>query len=161
VALVSRSQPRVREAEARLRFAGIEVPRRFELDGFVNTLEQLRGRRLQLNAVSLPVDEATFCGCCIPGENADHVYYPAGRSPVHRLHNVLHELSHLIWDHLPVVPPISAMAAGISAYDPDTEDQAEAMAGVILGHSPDLAARERSAHTAVRVTAERIVHALG
>jgi len=78
-------------------------------------------------------------------ESADHVWYEPATSVFHRSHIIVHELSHLIWEHrltdddeairllFPDLDP--AMVRGVLArasYSSEQEQEAETLADMIM-----------------------------
>jgi hypothetical protein len=121
------------------------VPRPFELDTFRRVVEQRRGRRITL----VPRDHMVGpCGVLISLQDADYVFYEAVTSPVHRDHIIVHELGHLLCDHVPqerigddvvrfllpdLDPGMVRRALGRTAYGQVEEQEAEMVASLVLG----------------------------
>lgn len=85
-----------------------EVPRPFDLELFRREIERVRGRHLVL----VPVQTAASspCGLWIadPQTDTDYVMYESGTSPLHKIHIVLHEMGHMVFEH-----------RGLSPFAPD------------------------------------------
>jgi hypothetical protein len=149
-----------RRCERRLR--GVRVPQPFDLDAFCHEVEARRGRRLLRRPVP-GLGSGAPCGVWIGTEQADHVFYDPGTSPLHAEHIVLHELAHILSDHAVGVdrsvadlfpdldPATVTRVLGRVAYTNAQEREAEMMASLIRGRLA------RPPHT----TLGRVSHALG
>jgi hypothetical protein len=119
---------------------GISAPVPFDLDRFSRRLGQLRGRQIVLTPIAVRPGPATVCGYCLTLTDRDHVFYARTGSPLHTLHNAVHELAHLALGHASVAPlprPGTGHDSrlGPAAADCSTrcEDEADAAAAVLLG----------------------------
>jgi hypothetical protein len=135
--LVDRSAQRLAEL-------GLTAPVPFDLDRFSRQLVQLRGRQIVLTPISVRAHSATVCGYCLALADRDHVFYTRSRSPLHSMHNAVHELAHLALGHGSVAPldgrdpgddPERAGWLGLATvgYSERCEDEADATAAVLLG----------------------------
>ncbi|MCX4819380.1 hypothetical protein OG883_05560 [Streptomyces sp. NBC_01142] len=77
----------------------IELPRPFSLDVLCERVSEQRGRPLHLRPLPREAAESGVCGLWIGTTTADHVFYEAQTSPVHREHIVLHEIGHMLFGH--------------------------------------------------------------
>ena len=133
-----------RRGEARLRDLDLSIP--FDLEAFCRALARRRGRSLQVHPLATGI--APY-GLWLATPAADYVVYEADTSPLHRLHIILHELSHIIYEHRPV--PFGDHSAPIlsdvfpdfqpdtiryllqrTIYSTDEEQEAEVLATLIL-----------------------------
>lgn len=146
----------------------IAVPEPFDLNEFTAGLAQRRGRPIRLTRIRLPAAEATVCGLCFGHGRTDCVYYTETLSSLHRSHNAVHELSHLVLGHESVAPrtgdgldtPVEWWFAGVEAtYSAQSEEEADAMAAVVLSGSAPRPRRWVSS-SAVRAGAGRLSDAL-
>jgi hypothetical protein len=119
---------------------GISAPVPFDLDRFSRQLVQLRGRQIVLTPISVRPGPATVCGYCLTLADRDHVFYARSESPLHTLHNAVHELAHLALGHASVAPLPRPGAGHDGRLAPATadcstrcEDEADAAAAVLLG----------------------------
>jgi hypothetical protein len=138
-----------KECEARL--SGLAVPRPFDVRVFCDQVAHWRGRPLHVH--ELPAAEAADlpCGMWIATDGADHIFHVPGGSPLHRDHIVLHEIGHMLFDHVVdehAVAPTSgsaldrllpdldpAMVRRVllrGGYSTEQEQAAEMMASLIL-----------------------------
>ena len=85
-----------RRCERRLR--GIRIPNPFDLDAFCAEVEARRGRPLLRRSVP-GLSSGAPCGLWIGTEQADHVFFDPGTSPLHAEHIVLHEVAHILMGH--------------------------------------------------------------
>ena len=105
-----------RRCEARLRELSLPVP--FDLDGFCQDLARRRHRPLRLRPVVAPV--APY-GVWVATPTSDYIFFEEDTSPLHRLHIILHELSHVICEHYPV--PFQDVSISVDLFPdlrPDT-----------------------------------------
>ncbi|GAA2606764.1 hypothetical protein [Paractinoplanes durhamensis] len=128
-------------SEQRLR--GIRVPVPFDLDAFCGEVAARRGRPLIRRPVPGLSAEAP-CGLWIATDQADHVFYDPGTSPLHAEHIVLHELAHILSGHtgingsaaqlFPDIDPATVRRVlGRVNYTTAQEREAEMMASLIRG----------------------------
>jgi hypothetical protein len=85
-----------RRCASHLRSLDLPVP--FNLESFCRSLAERRHRPIVLRAIDGP---AGLGGFWVASSQADYILYQAGTSSLHRLHIILHELSHLICEHKP------------------------------------------------------------
>ncbi len=85
-----------RRCASHLRSLDLPIP--FNLETFCRALAERRKRPLVLRAIDVP---AGLGGFWVASPQADYILYQAGTSSLHRLHIILHELSHLICEHEP------------------------------------------------------------
>jgi hypothetical protein len=151
----------------RLAELGIRTRGPFDLDRFLAELVQLRdGREIVLSPISVRAGSVTVCGYCLILERWDHVFYAQSRSRLHRTHNAVHELAHLLLGHASVapLPPAGTRAEqeagwlGVAdlGYSERSEDEADAAAAVLLGAWREPARRSWAAHSALRRGAARL-----
>ncbi|WP_214407317.1 hypothetical protein [Pseudonocardia lacus] len=122
-----------------------------------------------LTPISVRSGSATVCGYCLTMADRDHVYYAQSRSRLHRTHNAVHELAHLLLGHGSVAPLAAPNAPaerrggwlGIAeaGYSERSEDEADAAAAVLLGDWRGSAPRTWSAHAALSRGAARLADA--
>jgi hypothetical protein len=89
------------------------------------------------------------CGIWVSDETADYVFYQKETSPLHRLHIILHELSHIMCGHRPIPLGDACIEATLfpdlrpelirrflprTAYSTDEEREAEVLATLLLTH---------------------------
>jgi len=86
-----------RRCASHLRSLDLPIP--FNLETFCRSLAVRRHRPIVLRAIDGP---AGLGGFWVASSQADYILYQAGTSSLHRLHIILHELSHLICEHKPV-----------------------------------------------------------
>jgi hypothetical protein len=160
----------------RLGALGISAPVPFDLDTFSRQLVQLRGRPIVLTPISVRANSATVCGYCLALADRDHVFYARSRSPLHSMHNAVHELAHLALGHTSVAPlafPDGALdrpvLPGPALDDPATsadysircEDEADAAAAVLLGSWQRPAPRSWVRHSTLGRGPARLADAFG
>jgi Zn-dependent peptidase ImmA (M78 family) len=136
----------------------------------VDDLVQLRdGREIVLTPISVRSGAATVCGYCLITADRDHVYYAQSRSRLHRTHNAVHELAHLVLGHRSVAPLV---APGDSAdrrrawlglvdnsYSERSEAEADAAAAILLGSWHEAPPRTWAAHSSLSRGAARLADA--
>jgi hypothetical protein len=69
---------------------------KFVVSDFIAWVESRRGRPILTRAMRLPPN---LFGAWFEGDKADHIFYEAEPPDVHTVHNILHELSHLLLGH--------------------------------------------------------------
>jgi hypothetical protein len=144
---------------------GVQVPAPFHLEQFLEHLVQLRGRQIVLTPISVRADSTTVCGYCLTLARWDHVFYTQSRSPLHRTHNAVHELAHLVLGHRSVAPLTGAadrsswLGLADTGYSERAEDEADAAAAVLLGRWQESAPRSWVAHSTMRRGSVRLADA--
>jgi hypothetical protein len=151
----------------------LDLDEAFDLDRFTERLALRRGRPIHLTPIWLPsFDKATVCGVCISTAQADHVFYADTLSALHRTHNAVHELAHLILEHRSVAPlarptlgpswvgsaesATSWLSAAGSSYSEQAEDEADAAAAVLLCRWQTRAPQRWVSSSIMRLGAERL-----
>lgn len=130
-----------RQCEGRLQ--GVAIAQPFDLDAFCQAIAARRGRRLRL----LPKPTRMGpCGVWLALPESDYAYYEPGTSRLHQEHIILHEVSHLLWDHQPVEvvdpwllkelfphldPTVVGRVLARTTYSAIEECEAEVMATVV------------------------------
>lgn len=150
-----------RRCAARLR--DLELPLPFDLTRFCALVAERRGRPLHVRPVAAGLGPHGFWAATT---TADYIFYAEETSPLHRLHIILHELSHIVCDHRPPrLEDVSFPSDLVSDLDPETvrlllqraaysteeEREAEVLATVLLeraGRLPDLGTLTLDAETA-------------
>lgn len=132
----------------------VPIPEPFDIPTLCRALATERNRPIEL----LPIPGMTEpCGVWIATDAADYIAYDSATSPLHRDHIVLHELGHLLNDHLSadsslveivgddvvgVDPALIRRVAGRTSYGTVQEREAELLAGLIRRRA-DRALRRR------------------
>jgi hypothetical protein len=101
----------------------ITVPRPFQLEEFCAGIAAERGRPLRLVPVENAAGQDLPCGLWVGLDEVDLVFYEAGAAPILKTQIVLHEISHMLLDH---VAPETA----------DPAERAELAARALLDTSP-------------------------
>lgn len=73
------------------------IPRPFSIDGFLTTLAEQRGKRIELMPSGPGSDQ--LCGMLIGTAEFDYIYCADNVSPLQWQHTVMHEVGHLVFDH--------------------------------------------------------------
>lgn len=157
------------QSAQKLNDLGIHVPAPFDMDRFLKHLMQLRGREIVLTPISVRADSTTVCGYCLTLARWDHVFYNQSRSPLHRTHNAVHELAHLMLGHRSVAPLTLAgrtaseqpgrLGTTDAGYSERAEDEADAAAAILLGRWQESAPRSWVAHSTMRRGSVRLADA--
>lgn len=131
-----------RRCEATLRDVDVPVP--FDVDTFSRTVSERRGRPLFL--IPKPGDLGP-CGIWLALASADYVFYENATSRPHREHIILHELGHLLSDHVTAEvhddgvlrqllpsfePSVVRRVLGRTTYSAVEEQEAEMIASLVL-----------------------------
>ena len=135
---------RLRKA-CRQRLAGVTIPEPFSLARFQAQVAESRGRPLYLQEVRPRTATNMPCGMWLATAGADHIFYVPGSSELHRQNIILHEISHMLWEHtfdgwtdaaaalLPDLDPaMVARTLQRTSYSAPQEQEAEMTAAVIL-----------------------------
>lgn len=137
----------VREkCEATLRT--LTLPRPFAVEAFCTMLAQARDRPLHL--LPLPSSDDGPCGLWVSTADADYVFHQVATSRLHQEHIILHELAHMIFDHVAIRgsaerlqdrllprldPRMVATVLARSSYSTEQELEAETLADLIGGRA--------------------------
>jgi hypothetical protein len=165
------------QSAQKLHALGVSAPTPFDLEKFLRQLMQLRGRQIVLTPISIRADSSTVCGYCLKLARWDHVFYTQSRSQLHRTHNAVHELAHLVLGHSSVGPltrpgpgaavpadqqreqPASWLGLADAGYSERCEDEADAAAAILLGRWQETAPRSWVAHSTMRRGSVRLADA--
>lgn len=159
---------RGRKASTRSRLesiiASLALPEDWTIVQFVQSVEQLRGRKIHLLELpdSAPVG---LCGLWLARPNDDVVFHRASSDPEQTRHTVSHEIGHMLCDHGDdaQLPPeelatyltgvdltaheldlsMVKAARGISSYSDQAEYEAELLATLIATKATSAQARDR------------------
>jgi hypothetical protein len=74
----------------------LDIPQPFDIVQFCARLERQRGRPIQL--VQIATTPGAPCGMWVPTAASDYILHD-GITPIHRQHNILHEIGHMILGH--------------------------------------------------------------
>lgn len=108
------------EKQCRSLLADIDIPQPFDLSAFCRSVAARRGRSLHLHPLPAQAAEGA-CGVWLATDRADHVFYAAGTGPLHQQHIILHELGHILCDHVtPGLTADDATALLLPDLDPAT-----------------------------------------
>jgi hypothetical protein len=131
-----------RQCEARLHDLDLPVP--FDLERFCGALIARRGRPISLRPITA---QPGPYGMWAATATTDYIFYEEHTSPLHRLHIILHELSHIICEHRPVPMDELSIPADLfpnlhsdtirlllqrAVYSTDEEPEAELLATLLL-----------------------------
>jgi len=157
----------------------LEVPVPWNLEVFVAQLAQRRGRRIYLSPLDPAMGVHTPCGVWIATDDADHIFYEAKTSGLHRDHIVCHELAHMIYQHediaqpmpdeyaqclLPLLDPaVIRRTLGRTSYAIPAEQEAELLATRIMANTTRAAVPLAGPSSSAEVSAglERLDETLG
>ncbi|WP_035847126.1 hypothetical protein [Kitasatospora azatica] len=78
----------------------IEVPQPFQLEEFCAGIARRRGRPLRLVPLENAAGQDLPCGLWIGLDEVDLVFYEAGVAPILKTQIVLHEISHMLLEHV-------------------------------------------------------------
>ncbi|RPK48354.1 hypothetical protein EES39_09380 [Streptomyces sp. ADI92-24] len=83
-----------------VKVAGLSLPEPFSIPALVKSIEESRGRSIQLKAVDdHQGDLRTACGLRIKGDAVTYVLYRPRPTPHQTEHTILHQLAHEWLDH--------------------------------------------------------------
>ncbi|MCX4747847.1 hypothetical protein OG455_20380 [Kitasatospora sp. NBC_01287] len=89
------------------------VPRPFQLEEFCAAIARERGRPLRLVPLADAAGADLPCGLWVGLETVDLIFFEAGAAPILKAQIVLHEISHMLLDH---VYPEGASLADLTAF---------------------------------------------
>ncbi|WP_431780370.1 hypothetical protein [Streptomyces chumphonensis] len=127
---------RCRELAAR-----VTLPQPFSIASFRAHVAAQRGRPLYLHALPLEAATAGACGLWIATAMDDHIFYEQHTSALHQEHILLHEFSHMLFDHHPVTSDADDGDA-LHTFMPDLDPR---MVGRLLGRTNYSTHQEREA----------------
>ncbi|SEF94330.1 hypothetical protein SAMN05444920_1011077 [Nonomuraea solani] len=121
----------------------LDLPSPLTMDGLRAHLEEARGRPITLMPLR-GLEAGGPCGLWIATPATDFILYRDNTSPLHRSHIILHEFSHLVFEHAHglegdyrrvLLPNLGATAIqrilGRSAYAVREEREAETLASLL------------------------------
>ena len=151
------------------RLGALHLPSPFDVHDFGRTVGAQRGRAILLHPV---VGLGDVSGVWVTGGSADHIYYEQDTSPLHQELIILHELSHLLCGHQPVLVTEEELPQLLfahlrpetvrwvlrrrTAYSREEEREAELLATLIL----EKAIRAAAAGAVADPAAAHLVHRL-
>lgn len=95
----------------------VGIPQPFGIVSFVDAVARMRKRRLEL-VRTRSADGP--CGLLVSTSIADYVFFD-GASPLHRTHNILHEIGHLLLGHrLVSVDVVRGHGASVAKQQPSS-----------------------------------------
>lgn len=101
--------------------AGLDVPDPFDVRVFCASVAAARGRDLHLHQLPRAGADGTACGLWLSTDKADHVFYAASTGWLHQQHIILHEVGHILCDHVTPEPePADVTALLLPDLDPAT-----------------------------------------
>jgi hypothetical protein len=119
----------------------LAVPHPFQLEEFCAGIARRRGRPLHLVPLENAAGADLPCGLWVGLDTADLVFYEAGAAPILKAQIVLHEISHMLLNHLApegTAPADGAELAGRAGRAERTAKEAtERAADLELGLAPD------------------------
>ncbi|MDH6112056.1 hypothetical protein P3T36_004967 [Kitasatospora sp. MAP12-15] len=102
-------------SRSRARFVALAdqltFPQPFELAEFCRRIAERRGRPLRLVPLEGAVADELPCGMWLGLDSVDLVFYEAGAAPILKTQIVLHEISHMLLDHVSPQGPAAALRA--------------------------------------------------
>ena len=69
---------------------------RFELNHFLDHIQQLRKRKLILKSATLQHEIAAIW---VYTDTTDYIFFKSSDHVIHQTHNILHEIAHMMLDH--------------------------------------------------------------
>jgi hypothetical protein len=125
----------------------LDIPAPFDLDQFMNGLEQQRRRPIRL--CPFKTEPGVPCGLWISTAEADYLYYEEGTTPYHKDHIALHEAAHMLLGHRGGTPVLQRLA---SMLIPDADPE---LVQLMLGRTVYSCQEERDAETLASLIHER------
>jgi hypothetical protein len=133
-----------RRCEARLRHISIPIP--FDIAIFTDAIANRRGRPIALQPIR---QSGEVSGAWVSMHSVDIVFFEERTSPLHRLHIIVHELSHVLCDHHGIALDIDGLQSLLRSpapvkrlralqrtqYSDEEEQEAEILATLILEYA--------------------------
>ncbi|TCP56953.1 hypothetical protein EV191_101902 [Tamaricihabitans halophyticus] len=131
-----------------LAVASLDFPDPFELPTFVADFAAKRGEDIQL--VPVHAEPGAPYGATIQTDDTSYICYPANTTPLHAEHIVLHEIGHLVFEHVGQPRPVTAdWAAWLPNVSPE-------LAKRVLRRSEYTAERELAAEVFATIALHRV-----
>jgi len=123
----------------------LEIPVPFDVHDLCRQIEKARGRGLELVAAPMSADGP--CGLLVSTATRDYIFYEPQTSGLHRDHIILHEVGHLLCEHVGsrvlddhtlrtvfrrLDPTTPQRMLGRSQYSAEEEKLAEMFATIVL-----------------------------
>lgn len=140
------------------RYATME---RFSVDALCKVISAQRGRPLHVHPLNLPPSSGlNACGMWIATDVADHVFVEHRTSRFHQEHIILHEIGHMLCDHVTedLPPALTESLSSGPAVDPGLVRQVLARTSYSTGQEKDA---ELVASLILERVARRHARALG
>lgn len=77
----------------------VELPDPFDVNALVDTLEQQRGRQIEVLPLPEGISTTGPCGLWVATEDVDYLFYNPNTSRQHKVHILLHEIGHMLFGH--------------------------------------------------------------
>lgn len=146
-ALVTAREHRAHRRRCRQVLQQVPMPSRFSLEDFCQQVAEHRGRPLHLlHSPERTVERQRPCGAWLATGSEDLVFVERDVSALHREHIVLHELGHMLCEHVPerdqraeklapmfttLSPELVAHVLGRTVYSTPREAEAEVFATMV------------------------------
>jgi hypothetical protein len=141
-----RRQRRLRAVAARYATAGP-----FSVDALCRVISAQRGRPLHVHPLNVPPSAGlNACGMWIATDVADHVFVEHRTSRFHQEHIILHEIGHMLCDHVTEDLP-SALTDALRAGEVDT-----GLARQVLARTSYTTGQEQDAELVASLILERV-----
>lgn len=129
----------------RRRLRGLPLPVPFDVRVLCARVAEARGRPVRLCPMTMATTAGVW-GAWVATDTADLIFYEQATTPPHQEHIILHELSHLLFDHYPAPlsaaeharlllpdldPELVRRVMGRTAYTAVEEQEAEMLASLI------------------------------
>lgn len=152
--------PQVRRHYARILAENNLLVTPFSLYEFIDRVQLFRGRPIKLIPARLPAG-VKVCGLAGVHPTGDHILYSDSVSPLHRTHQILHELAHLLFESESdeLSPPTSDPIADELSWE-FGEWEADVVAAVLLGQRKPPPHHWLSTST-IQLAASRVIATFG
>lgn len=132
------------------------IPRPFDVDRFLASLAEKRGRKITLIPGRLGTDQP--CGMLISTTDTDYIYCASNVPPLQARHTVMHEVGHLLLDHCTSAPDCDDVpqASGDDALRQLLPTLSPALVRRILGRTVYATGQEREAELFASLVLARV-----
>lgn len=124
---------------------------RFSVDALCEVISAQRGRPLHVHPLDLPSSSGlNACGMWIATDVADHVFVEHRTSRFHQEHIILHEIGHMLCDHVTEDLP-AGLAEALRGGEVDP-----GLAGQVLARTSYTTGQEKDAELVASLILERV-----
>ncbi|WP_327068139.1 hypothetical protein OG500_20655 [Kitasatospora sp. NBC_01250] len=134
------------------------VPTPFDLTEFCAAIAEDRGRPLHLVPVENAAGADLPCGLWVSLDTADLIFYEAGAAPILKTQIVLHEISHMLLDHVsPEAGSLTSLVAPAESAGPALSPEAVSAIATAAAAAIEAEAAARAADLELGLATDRLM----